>query len=67
MGRVRREASAMEPRPAGLRSLLVALAVFGGITVFISACGTDDLVFPGMAAPTSPPVNTATPEPDDDV
>jgi hypothetical protein len=50
-----------------VRSLLAAAVLFAGIVTFVGACGTDDLVFPGMAAPTSPPVNTATPEPDDDV
>jgi hypothetical protein len=49
-----------------VRALCVALLLFAAIVGFVGACGSGDLVFPGMSAPTSPPQNTATPEPTDD-
>ena len=55
-------------RYADLRSLIVALLLFAATVGFVSACGDgDDLIFPGMNAPTRTSQNTATPVPDDDV
>lgn len=57
-------APAAAERPhTDLRALIVALLLFAATVCFVSACGSDDLIFPGMSAPTRPPANTATPEP----
>jgi hypothetical protein len=46
-----------------LRALIVALLLFAATVGFVSACGSDDLIFPGMSPPTPTGQNTATPAP----
>lgn len=64
----------MLPAPAAakrphtdLRALIVALLLFAATVGFVSACGSGDLVFPGMNAPTPTGQNTATPEPTEEI
>jgi hypothetical protein len=48
-------------RYAEAGALLTAALVFAAVVVFITACGSGDLVFPGQPAPTA--VFTDTPGP----
>ena len=52
---------------AQVRTLAGALLLFVWLLAFVHACGTDDLVFPGMFAPTPTAGNTATPEPTEEI
>lgn len=51
--------------PAGLHCAAAA-ALFLALLAGVAACGNGDLVFPGDVPATNTPVNTATPEPDED-
>jgi len=46
-----------------VRALVAALLLYGGILMFISACGNNDLIFPGDVPATPTSQFTATPTP----
>jgi len=45
-----------------LVALLLAVIAFFGVAVAISACGNDDLIFPGDIPFTATPESTSTPD-----
>jgi hypothetical protein len=49
-----------------VRAFVLALLFLAGIVLGMISCGDEDLIFPGMAAPTPTPRPTATGTPDDD-
>jgi hypothetical protein len=58
-------APAAPKRPhSDLRALIVALLLFAATVGFVSACGSGDLIFPGMIPATPTDRNTATPVPE---
>lgn len=47
-------------------ALIAALLLLSAVLTLVSACGSEDLVFPGNVPATPTSGNTATPDPDDE-
>lgn len=52
---------------AHLGTLIGALLLLAWLIGLVHACGNEDLIFPGMFAPTQTAGNTATPVPTEDI
>jgi hypothetical protein len=53
-----------QPQPlADVYAFAVVLLLFLGVFLFMTSCGSEDLVFPGNIPATLTPQNTATPVP----